>query len=121
MTRNTRLGAFCAFIFSAIGFAGAAQAAQAFDIAAILPITGGPFSFLGVGEQQALQFEEKAVNAAGGVHGAPIHFVFSDDQSSPQTAVQLASRVVAQHPNVMIGSAIVAMARFALAAGGNRG
>jgi branched-chain amino acid transport system substrate-binding protein len=56
-----------------------------------------------------LQIEEKVVNQQGGVGGTHVHFAFHDDQSSPQTAVQLTSQIVAQHPNVMIGSAIVAM------------
>jgi branched-chain amino acid transport system substrate-binding protein len=85
-----------------------ARAADSFDIQVIMPLTGGG-SFLGQGEQQSLQLVEKVVNGSGGIAGKPIHFVFHDDQTSPQVAVQLTNEVVAQHPAVLLGSSIVAM------------
>ena len=39
----------------------------------------------------------------------PLHFTFYDDQSSPQVAVELTSRIKTSRPPVMLGSAIVAM------------
>ncbi len=51
--------------------------------------------------------EEKVINAAGGVHGRPVRFVFHDDQSSPQIAVQLMGDLLPKKPNVIIGSALV--------------
>jgi branched-chain amino acid transport system substrate-binding protein len=85
-----------------------ALAVESYDINVILPLTGGA-SFLGKAEQQALQVAEKVINASGSVQDRPVRFVFQDDQSSPQVAVQLASQIVASHPTVVIGSAIVAM------------
>jgi branched-chain amino acid transport system substrate-binding protein len=85
-----------------------AVAADPYDIDAILSLTGGA-SFLGKAEQQALQLLEKSVNADGGIQGRPVRFVFHDDQSTPQTAVQLANQVVANHPAVEIGANLVAM------------
>jgi branched-chain amino acid transport system substrate-binding protein len=82
-----------------------ARAAEPVTIPVVLPLTGGA-AFLGQGERNALQIAEKVVNAAG---GAPIHFDFHDDQSSPQVAVQLASQIKAQQPPIILGSAIVAM------------
>ena len=79
-------------------------AAQAVDVPVVLPLTGGA-SFLGQGERDALRIVEGVINAGG----PAVHFSFLDDQSSPQTAVQLASQVKAQHPPVVLGSAIVAM------------
>jgi len=84
------------------------HAAESYDIQVVMPLTGGG-SFLGHGEQQSLDLAEKTVNAAGGINGTPIHFVFHDDQTSPQVAVQLTNQVMASHPAVMIGSSIVAM------------
>jgi branched-chain amino acid transport system substrate-binding protein len=92
----------------ALPAATAAKAAQAYDLNVILSLTGGA-SFLGKAEQQALQLIEKWVNENGGLQGRPLHLVFHDDQSSPQTAVQLASQVVAAHPAVEIGANLVAM------------
>ena len=86
----------------------AARAADPYEINVVLPLSGGA-SFLGKAEQQSLQLVEKSTNDTGGIQGRPLKFVFHDDQSSPQTAVQLASQVVAAKPAVMIGSSIVAM------------
>lgn len=91
-----------------VGQAPAARAADNFEIQVIMPLTGGG-SFLGQGEQQSLQLAEKVANAAGGIGGKQIHFVFHDDQTSPQTAVQLTNQVLANHPSVLLGSSIVAM------------
>jgi branched-chain amino acid transport system substrate-binding protein len=86
----------------------AARAADPYEINVVLPLSGGA-SFLGKAEQQSLQLVEKSTNDTGGIQGRPLKFVFHDDQSSPQTAVQLAAQVVASKPAVMIGSSIVAM------------
>lgn len=91
------------------GLAGtAARAADDYQIDVVLPLSGGA-SFLGKAEQQSLQLVEKSTNDTGGIQGRPLKFAFHDDQSSPQTAVQLAAQVVAGKPAVMIGSSIVAM------------
>lgn len=79
-----------------------------YDINVILPLTGTA-SFLGKGEQLSLQILESRVNSEGGIGGRPVRFVFHDDQSSPQVAVQLLSRVTAARPPLILGSAIVAM------------
>lgn len=99
----------------ALGIAGSAVlsgppvvAAEPYEINAILSLTGGA-SFLGTAEQKSLQLAEKWVNENGGIQGRPLKFVFQDDQSSPQTAVQLASQVVAKRPAVEIGANLVAM------------
>ena len=85
-----------------------AMAADDYEINVILPLSGGA-SFLGKAEQQSLQLVEKSTNETGGIQGKQLKFIFQDDQSSPQTAVQLASQVVAAKPAVMLGSSIVAM------------
>jgi branched-chain amino acid transport system substrate-binding protein len=87
---------------------GPAAAAETFDIPVVLPLTGGA-AFLGQGEKQALELQEKLINGQGGLKGTALHYIFSDDQSSPQTAVQLAAQITARHPSVIMGSAIVAM------------
>jgi branched-chain amino acid transport system substrate-binding protein len=81
---------------------------ETYDINVVLPLTGRT-SFLGQAEQKALQILEKNANSTGGIHGKPLRFIFLDDQSSPQVAVQLTSGIVASNPSVMMGSAQVAM------------
>lgn len=86
----------------------ASYAVEPFNIDVVLPLTGGA-AFLGKAEQFALQQSEKVLIGNQGIGGRPVKFVFHDDQSSPQTAVQLATQIVAHHPPVVLGSAIVAM------------
>jgi len=85
-----------------------ASAGDTQEINVILPLTGGG-AFLGKGEQLSLQQYEKVVNGTGGIHGKQLKFVFHDDQSSPQVAVQLANQVKATNPPVILGSALVAL------------
>jgi branched-chain amino acid transport system substrate-binding protein len=95
----------------ATGSSGApARAAEPYTIDAVLALTG-PGAFLGKGEQQSLELAEKSVNQAGGIDGRPIHFVFHDDQTSPQIGVQLTSGLIAHKPAVILGSSLVAICR----------
>jgi branched-chain amino acid transport system substrate-binding protein len=96
--------AACVLALGAFG----ARAADPYRIHVILPLTGGA-AFLGKGEQQALQLFEKLVNQEGGINGQPLEFVFHDDQTSPQTTVQIANGILPEKPAVMLGSSIVAM------------
>lgn len=82
-----------------------AAAQQSRDIPVILSATGSG-AFLGKQEQQALQLEEKSVNAAGGIHGKKMRFDFHDDGSNPQTAVQMTTALIAQRPPVILGPAL---------------
>jgi len=86
------------------------QASENYDINVILSLTG-PGAFLGKGEQQALQFAEKAVNDADGIQGRPVNFIFHDDQTNPQVAVQLATDIIATKSAVILGSSLVAACR----------
>src|SRR6202051_265410 len=90
----------------ALAFQGVALPAHAYDINVILPLTGGA-SFLGKAEQTALQLAEPLINKAGGVQGQPVHFLFYDDGSNPQTGVQLTNRAIASNPAVLLGSSLV--------------
>jgi branched-chain amino acid transport system substrate-binding protein len=105
-----RRSVFYAFLAAAvISVSGdAAYAEDTLDIPVILPLTGGA-AFLGKAEADALQRYEKVVAATGGVHGKTVHFVISDDTSSPQLAVQLLNEVKASNPPVVLGSALSAL------------
>lgn len=102
------VGKFALLVAATLLTGTAAQAAdEVHEIPVIQSLTGGG-SFLGKQEQQALQLQEKVVNQNGGIHGKKLHFVFHDDQSSPQLAVQLANEVIATNPPVLLGSTLVA-------------
>lgn len=109
MTRKiTRRACLASTIVASALFAGQLHAAETYDINVVMPLTGGG-SFLAKGEQATLQLAEKLVNDAGGIHGQKLRFVFHDDQSSPQTAVQLTNGILTQKPKVIIGSSLAGM------------
>jgi len=101
--------AACALVAAALLAIGrAAPAAEPYDIHVILPLTGGG-AFLGAGHKDALTILAELVNKEGGIRGRDLRFVFHDDQSQPQVAVQLASEILAAKPAVILGSSLVAM------------
>ena len=109
MESRRAAGALLAAAALCMAFAAApAFAADPYKIDVITSLTGGA-SFLGKGEQQSLEFLKKSVNKSGGINGRDLEFVYYDDQSSPQTAVQLATQIMASNPPVILGPSIVAM------------
>jgi branched-chain amino acid transport system substrate-binding protein len=110
MQRGTVAAASVAVALFFMTQSGPARAADAYDINVILPLTGGG-AFLGKGEQQSLQLVEKAINATGGLQGRPLHYIFHDDETNPQTGVQLAGQVLAAKPAVVLGSSLLAICR----------
>jgi branched-chain amino acid transport system substrate-binding protein len=85
----------------------AASAASAADavplrIPAVLSLTGAG-AFLGSAEGHTLQVVQAYVNAHGGVRGRPVEFDVRDDQTTPQTTVQLATQLIAAKNAVVIG------------------
>ena len=81
------------------------QAAEPFQINAILPLTGYG-AFVGKGEAAALGVVEETVNRQGGINGRPIKFAILDDQSDPQLAVQLTNAQIANKVPVIFGSTL---------------
>jgi branched-chain amino acid transport system substrate-binding protein len=77
---------------------------EPYDVYIMLPLTG-PAAFLGRDEAPAAQALEKYVNAHGGIHGRPLHFVVLDDQSNPATAIQIANQIIAKNVPVILGPA----------------
>jgi branched-chain amino acid transport system substrate-binding protein len=85
-----------------------ASAAESYKIHAILSMSGNA-SFLGKGQQSELLLLQDTVNKTGGIKGANLEFVFHDDQTSPQLAVQLFNQIKASNPSVILGPDLVAM------------
>jgi branched-chain amino acid transport system substrate-binding protein len=78
-----------------------------YEINVVISSTGSG-AFLGTHETAALQVLEKTVNAAGGIKGRPLKFVFADDQTAPATAVQLTTALVGKKVPVLMGSSLAA-------------
>jgi branched-chain amino acid transport system substrate-binding protein len=97
-----------AIALAATLLAGTARASRAatsgppIEIDAILS-TSGPGAFFGQAEARALKVVEATVNAGNGIHGRPVAFTILDDQTNPQTAVQLASQLIAKNAPLFLG------------------
>jgi len=91
----------------AAGVPASARAAD-YEINVVLPLTGGA-AFVGQGQKDTLTALQEQVNKTGGIHGQKLLFVFHDDQTSPQVAVQLATDILGGKPAVVMGSSLVGM------------
>jgi branched-chain amino acid transport system substrate-binding protein len=89
-----------------LGFAPASRAAGTYDINVVLPLTGGA-AFVGAGQKDALSALQEEVNKTGGIRGEKLHFIFHDEQTSPQVAVQLTTQLLVSRPAVIMGSSLV--------------
>jgi branched-chain amino acid transport system substrate-binding protein len=87
-----------------------AQPSPPYELNVILPLTG-PGAFIGQTHQKTLQLLESVVNKSGGIRGQSLHFVFYDDQTSPQVSVQLANSLIAKHVPIVMGSSLSAMCK----------
>ena len=111
LTKHGRLQAVATaalFAMTLNSFGPAAQAAAPYKINVVVPLTG-PAAFVGQGQKDTLQALAQYENQHGGINGQPVEFVFHDDQTSPQIAVQLTNSVLSSHPTVVMGSALVGM------------
>jgi branched-chain amino acid transport system substrate-binding protein len=79
------------------------HAAEPYEINTILSLTGN-IAFVGQTQLKSLKAIETMVNADGGIKGRPVSFVVSDDESSPQIAVQLAHNLIAKNVPIILGS-----------------
>jgi branched-chain amino acid transport system substrate-binding protein len=97
-----------ATLLAAVGVHGSvATAAEPVEIGVVLSQTGQG-AFLSTQIQQSLELAEQLTNKTGGIGGRPLKFVYYDDQTNPQVAVQLFNQFAAQHANVIIGPAFTA-------------
>ena len=106
-----RLAACAALLALALALGSApraAGAAEPYEINAILPQSGNG-AFLGTAQMAALNILQDLLTKRGGVGGLPLNFVYLDDQSKPQVAVQLTNGVLAKKSAIMIGSTLVAI------------
>jgi branched-chain amino acid transport system substrate-binding protein len=70
---------------------GKAATGQPIEIGAVVGKTG-PADFSGSAQAAAAYFA--CVNANGGIKGRPIHYIVEDDQWNPETAAQVAAKLV---------------------------
>jgi branched-chain amino acid transport system substrate-binding protein len=104
MTRNFLRGfvAGSMFVVALSGTTPARSADDDFEIHAIVSLTGLA-SFIGTQDKVTLGLGEKLINETGGIRGRKVKFIYHDDQSSPQLAVQLLNDIVSAKPAVILG------------------
>jgi branched-chain amino acid transport system substrate-binding protein len=107
-SRSAVPAALLALAFALTSLPLVAAAADPYEIDAILPQSGNG-AFLGTAQMVSLKLLEQLINKRGGVAGRPVKFVYLDDQSSPQTAVQLTNGIIAKKAAVMVGSTLTAI------------
>jgi branched-chain amino acid transport system substrate-binding protein len=107
ISRLLRAGAALLSLALLTSYVTPAIAEDPYEIPVITSLTG-IYAFIGKGSQSGLQGVEAVANAAGGIHGRPIKFVFQDDGSSPQTSLQLANDLVAKKVPFFLGTTATA-------------
>ena len=93
-----------ACIFVALTLASALAAPQPFTMPFVVDLTGSN-AFTGSDYADTARAFEHFTNEHGGIRGTPIHFDIRDSETSPQTALQIVTQLIAQHPPVIIGPA----------------
>jgi branched-chain amino acid transport system substrate-binding protein len=91
-----------------LGTAVPLPAADPYEINVILS-SSGPAGLVGQSESATLTKLEARVNRDGGIGGRPIKFVFHDDTSNPQVAVQLTNSLITKNVPLILGPALGAM------------
>jgi branched-chain amino acid transport system substrate-binding protein len=89
-------------------FSRAQAAGPPYDIHVLVEQTGA-FAFNGAKQVQVLGVLEQYVNDTGGIRGRPVHFVFHDDTTNPQVAVQITNQLIAQRVPVILGPSLSAV------------
>ncbi len=104
MTRVTRrillLGAGLAFSLGAAD-AGAQQTKAPYVLGAVLSLSG-PVAANGVPTKDGIDVAVEEINRAGGINGHPLRVMIEDDQSKPDQAVILATKLIAQNNVLML-------------------
>jgi branched-chain amino acid transport system substrate-binding protein len=99
--RRIAVGLSASAVLLAMGVPAVAAETE-FPIHVIVSLTGLA-SFIGNQDKVTLGLGEKLINESGGIQGHPVKFIFHDDQSSPQNAVQILNQILATKPSVFLG------------------
>jgi branched-chain amino acid transport system substrate-binding protein len=103
-----RAVAILAALAVGLSFQPSASAAEDPYVINVIASLTGTAAFIGQSIAKTVGVVETVVNRSGGIRGRPVKFVIADDGSSPQSAVQLASKLVADKVPVFLGPAFTA-------------
>jgi branched-chain amino acid transport system substrate-binding protein len=88
----------------------AAPAGEPYEFHAIVEASGAT-AFIGAKQQQVLHVLEDYVNRTGGIKGRPLKYVFHDDETNPQVAVQIVGDLIARRVPVILGPGLSAVSQ----------
>ena len=76
---------------------------ETINIGGIGPLTGGAASY-GISVQNGGQLAVDEINAAGGINGMQIEYLFQDDENDPQKSVNAYNRLMDEGMQVLMGT-----------------
>lgn len=94
--------------------AGQIHAQDSIKVGIILPLTGGQAAF-GEIEKNSFEMALDEINAAGGINGKKLDFVFEDDTGKPEVARSAAEKLITKDKVVMLGGGYGSSETFAIA------
>jgi branched-chain amino acid transport system substrate-binding protein len=103
-----------AFLFSFGLFLYPACAQETIKVGVILPVTGDKAKF-GEIEKKSFEMALEELNAAGGINGKKLEFVFEDDTGRPDIARSAAEKLITKDKVVMLGGGYGSSETFAIA------
>lgn len=98
----------------ATSFAFQASAQDTIKVGIILPVTGDKAKF-GEIEKKSFEMALEEINAAGGINGKKLEFVFEDDTGRPDVARSAAEKLITKDKVVMLGGGYGSSETFAIA------
>jgi branched-chain amino acid transport system substrate-binding protein len=113
------LGLSLAIVLASMGEKAAAQSKSPYVLGAVLSLSG-PVAANGVPTKDGIEVAVKEINAAGGIDGHPIEVLFEDDQSKPDQAVILATKLMTQSNVPLLFSASFGSTANAVASVANK-
>jgi branched-chain amino acid transport system substrate-binding protein len=94
-------------------FAIQAGAQESIKVGIILPITGDKAKF-GEIEKKSFEMALEEINAAGGINGKKLEFIFEDDTGRPDVARSAAEKLITKDKVVMLGGGYGSSETFAI-------
>lgn len=91
-----------------------ARAQDTIKVGIILPVTGEKAKF-GEIEKKSFEMALEEINAAGGVNGKMLEFLFEDDTGRPDVARSAAEKLITKDKVVMLGGGYGSSETFAIA------
>jgi branched-chain amino acid transport system substrate-binding protein len=95
-------------------FAPVVRAEDTIKVGIILPITGDKAKF-GEIEKKSFEMALEEINAAGGIKGKKLEFLFEDDTGRPDVARSAAEKLITKDKVVMLGGGYGSSETFAIA------